>query len=165
MPRWPSPVYRIRVEFDAPMSFVYRWCTDYRPDDGARAGERYERRILRRTTREVVYEDLWWEKDGWRWRRYRISLRPPDRWHADSHGNIREARIDYHLTELPGQRTRLDFEMRRRPAPGRPGQPSKRTLERELRTLWGRFSAELARDYRRGHRSRRRSPRARGRSS
>ena len=143
---WPPPVYHISVEFDAPLSFVFRWCTDYRTDDARRSGARFERRILHRAPREVVYEDLWWLADGWRWRRYRITLRPPDRWHADSVGNERDASLDYHLTALPGDRTRLDIVTRRRPASGRPGQPSRRTYERDLRQLWTRLARELQKD-------------------
>lgn len=146
MSRWPPPRYRITVEFEAPLPFVFRWCTDYRTDDAKRAGETYDRRILRRTRHEVLYEDLWWAKDGWRWRRTRVRLRPPDRWHADSVGNIRDARIDYRLTQLPQERTRLTLEMRRRPAPGRGRQPSRRALESELRSLWGRYRRALERD-------------------
>ncbi len=154
---WPPPVYRISVEFEAPLPFVFRWCTDYRTDDARRAGETYERRILSRTPREVVYEDLWWLADGWRWRRYRVILRPPDRWHADSVGNIRDASLDYRLTALPGDRTQLELVARRRPATGRPGQPPRRAFERELRQLWAHFARELHRDFRRSRvRSRKR---------
>jgi len=154
MTAWPPPVYRLRQEFDAPRSFVFRWCTDYRPDDAARAGEEYERRILARSAREVVYEDLWSEKDGWRWRRYRVTLSPPDRWHAESVGNVREATIDYRLTELAGARTALDLELRRRPVSERFPQPPRRAMEAELRALWGNYAAALEKEFRRTRRRR-----------
>lgn len=159
MPRWPPPRYRIRVEFAAPLPFVFRWCTDYGPEDGALAGETYERRVLRRGHREILFEDLWWEKDGWRWRRTRVTLLPPDRWHADSTGNVRDARIGYRLTELPGRRTRLDLEMRRRPTSLHPKQPSRSVLEAELRELWAHYARALNRDFRRSAASRRRTRR------
>ena len=154
MAPWPPPIYRVRQEFDAPLGFVYRWCTDYRRDDAARAGEHYERRILARTAREVIYEDLWSEKDGWRWRRYRVALSPPARWHADSVGNVRDASIDYRLTELPDGRTALDLELRRRPVSERFPQPSRRAMEAELRSLWGNYAAALEKEFR-GRRRRR----------
>jgi hypothetical protein len=149
MTRWPPPVYEIQVEFRAPLSFVYGWCTDYRPGDDRLAGERWERRIISRSSRRVLYEDLWWSPDGWSWRRYDVSLRPPNRWVARSIGNVRDARIDYHLTTLPDGRTRLDLRMHRRPGPRQSRQPSKKVLEKELVRLWRNYSRALEADYRR----------------
>ena len=157
VPTWPPPVYRILVDFNAPLPYVFRWCTDYRSDDAVRARESYDRRILRRTRNEVLFEDLWWERDGWRWRRTQVRLHPPDRWHADSIGNIRDASIDYRLTELPEGRTRLELRMRRRPAVGRPGQPARGPFEKELRQLWSHFRRAMMRDYRRVRANTRRS--------
>lgn len=148
MPRWPAPEYRSRTEFRAPVPFVFRWCTDYRPGDDRLAGETYERRVISRTARRVVYEDLWWGHDGWRWRRNEVSLHPPNRWHARSIGNIRDADLDYRLTALPGERTRLDLRMRRRPGVRQPRQPAKRELEAELRRLWENYRRALESDYR-----------------
>ena len=156
MVRWPAPVYRIQVDLSAPLSFVYRWCTDYRSDDGRRAGEVYDRRILSRSPRRVVYEDLWWRPDGWRWRRYAVTLRPPDRWHADSIGNVRDACIDYRLVPRGPDRTRLYLRLRRRPGPRAPHQPSRRSGERDLRGLWRNLSRALAADYR--NHAKRRAP-------
>lgn len=156
MPRWPPPEYRFSTEFDAPRAFVYRWCTDYRPEDGTITGERYERRILRRTRSEVVFDDLWWERDGGRWRRYRVRLTPPGAWHADSTANFRTASIDYRLVALPGDRTRLHLRMRRRPTELFPAQPTPAAMHRELRRMWSRLGRQLERDYRASGRARRR---------
>jgi len=148
MPRWPPPEYRFECEFDAPRAFVFRWCTDYRPDDGRLAGERYDRRVLRRSRSEVVFEDLWWEQDGWRWRHNRVRLYPATRWHAESTANFRTASIDYRLVDLPGGRTRLVFRMRRRPTELYPEQPTAGAMRRELTQMWARYGRQLARDYR-----------------
>lgn len=145
---WPAPEYRLTVTLEAPLPFAFAWCTDYRADDATRAGERYERRILQRSRNRILYEDLWSQKDGWVWRRYDVRTRPPDRWHADSWGNQRDASLDYLLTPLSEDRTRLDLVMHRRPASGRSYQPSKRALEAELKVLWSNYARALARDYR-----------------
>ena len=42
--RWPGPRYEVRAKFHAPLDFVYRWCTDYTPDDGPFEEESYQRR-------------------------------------------------------------------------------------------------------------------------
>lgn len=154
MARWPPPVYRIRAELDAPLPFVLRWCTDYRPDDARRAGERYARRILVRQRRRIVFEDLWWEADGWRWRRYDVRIRPPDRWRADTVGNVRDGRIDYRLARIGPERTRLTLSMRRRPGVRSRRQPSRRELEGELTQLWANLGRALAAEYRRTRRRR-----------
>lgn len=159
MPSWPPPVYEITAEFRAPIGYVFRWCTDYRTDDARRDGERYERRILARSSRRVVFEDLWSERDGWRWRRYDVSLFPPRRWRADTVGNVRDATIDYRLYALPDGGTRLRLRMRRRPGPRLARQPPKAELEAELVRLWGRLGRSLESDYRRSTRRRGRARR------
>jgi hypothetical protein len=146
--RWPAPEYRIEMEFDVPRDFAFAWCTDYRPDDARRAGDRYERRIVERAPNRVVVEDLWWQREGWGWRRSHIALSPPGHWRADSYGSFRDARIDYRLTPLPGDRTRFVLTMRRRPSGGHPTQPTKKALESELVFMWTRFGRAMAKDYR-----------------
>lgn len=155
MERWPPPVYVTQVEIRAPRAFAYRWCTDFRANDAALIGESYERRVLERSKHRVVYEDLWWESAGWRWRRNIIALDPPNGWHAVSLGNVRTAEIDYRLEERGPDRTRFTLEMRRRPGLVDPRQPSKAELERELSQMWRDFGRALEADYRR---SRARTP-------
>jgi hypothetical protein len=151
--RWPPPRYRIQLDFRAPVDFVYHWCTDYRIDDAGRQGERYERRILSRSTRRVVFEDLWWEPDGWRWRRHDVRLFPPDHWRTSSIGNEREAQNDYHLIQLDDRSTRLKITIRRRPGMRQPLQVPKRVLERNLRKEWAGFARALEADFGRELRS------------
>ncbi len=148
MTSWPPPVYRYRGEFDVPLEFAFRWCTDYRPDDARRAGGRFDRRVLHRSRSEVLFEDLWWQRDGWRWRRTRVALRAPDAWHAESIGNYRDASIDYRPEPLGEARCRLEIVLRRRPRLGYGPQVPKSEFERELRTMWARFGRSMSRDYR-----------------
>lgn len=154
MARWPPPVYRAEAIFRAPLAFAYRWCTDFRPDDARLIGEKYERRILRRARRRVLFEDLWWEADGWRWRRSDVSLNPPDRWVAESLGNVREARLEYRLTALSDDRTRFELTMHRRPTARSPRQPPKAELEGELHEMWRDYGRALERAYRASRRER-----------
>jgi len=48
-------VYRYSVTFDAPINFVYEWCTDYREDDRKIMGANYRRIILEKNKRRVIY--------------------------------------------------------------------------------------------------------------
>jgi hypothetical protein len=148
MPTGRPKEYLFETEFDLPKEFVFRWCTDYSSQDGKLGGEGYDRRVLKRTKKEVVYEDLWWEKDGWRWRHTHVTLRPSRGWHADSTGNTRHGLIDYRLTALPGQRTRLNIRMRRTPTRLYPKQPSKAAFHKDLATMWRHFGKSMEREYR-----------------
>ncbi|HEV2317488.1 MAG TPA: SRPBCC family protein [Thermoplasmata archaeon] len=148
MTQWPAPEYRVRQEFDAPLDFVFRWCTDYSGKDAALEGEGYERRVLSRTSRRVIFEDLASDREGWIWRRYTVRLSPPYRWHAESVGNRRLVVVDYQLTALPGNRTRLEYTWRRKGLGAYRKNPSKRSGERDSSRGWQQFARALERDYR-----------------
>ena len=152
MPRSPSQRYELRVRFDAPLPFVYRWCTDYRADDPERENENYQRRILTRSKREVVFEDLATESGGWRWSRHTVSLTPPDRWHSDSIGNYREYSLDYTLRPLSGRRTELLLTARRRPALLGGPNPSAARFRLDAGRGWKQLRRSLERDYLRSRR-------------
>jgi hypothetical protein len=154
MRAWPPPVYDMEAEFDAPLPFVYRWCTDYSAQDGALSGDGYERRVIQRSKRRVVFEDLWWESDGWRWRRYDVTLLPPRGWRAESIGNVRDLESVYRLTELPDERTHLFLRVRRRPGPRSNGQPTKKAFENEVESMWKILGKNLEKDYRASRRRR-----------
>lgn len=145
---WPRPTYRVEAEFRAPVEFVYRWCTDYTADDAAYEGEAYERRILHRSRRAVVYEDLEDTPEGWSWSRHVVRLTPPDRWHSDSVGSHREIALDYRLMRLPGGRTRLVLTAHRSPCGVGGRNPPKAEWERSVGKIWMRFGRALERDYR-----------------
>jgi hypothetical protein len=150
---WPGPTYRVTATFGAPLEFVYRWCTDYTADDARHEGEQYERRILRRNSRQVVYEDLESSQDGWFWSRHVVQLTPPDRWHSDSVGSHRAYSLDYRLRRLPGDRTELTLTARRRPYGIGGKNPGKAKWERSVATSWKHFGRALERDYRKSRKA------------
>ncbi|MGI0156308.1 MAG: hypothetical protein ACREDE_09305, partial [Thermoplasmata archaeon] len=115
--RWPGPEYHVKAEFEAPLPFVFTWCTDFDPHDDRREKDHYTRKVIERTSRRVVYEDLVDSRRGWNWARHDVTLRPPDRWHSDSVGSHRSLTIDYVLTPIGADRTRLDLRWRRRRTP------------------------------------------------
>jgi hypothetical protein len=154
--KWPDPEYHVKAEFNAPLPYVFSWCTDFDPDDARREKDEYSRKIIQRTPRRVVYEDLVDSPEGWHWARHVVTLRPPNRWHSDSVGSHRTLAIDYVLTRLPGDRTRLDLRWRRRPTALATTPISKRVLERSTTEAWGNFARELEKDYRKRRPRRRR---------
>lgn len=159
-PPLPGPEYHVQVDFRAPLAYVFGWCTDYRPDDARLEHETYQRRIIERTERRVIFEDLEEVEDGWSWGRVSVDLRPPVDWHAERRGNRREVSVDYRLTELGPERTRLDFRLRRRTLVPEV-RLSKSARERHYTKMWSNFRAALEADYRgtKGSRARRTSRR------
>ena len=146
--QWPGPEYHVQAVFRAPLSYVFSWCTDYDPDDARREKDQYARRIIRRTHRQVVFEDLGDSGGGWSWARFTVELRPPDAWHSESVGSHRDLTLDYQLTPLAGDRTRLDLRWRRRRTALGKGRLSKRAIEQGTTAAWRHFAHELEKDYR-----------------
>ena len=142
--------YEIRQKFRAPLEYVFAWCTDYTTEDPRLEGERYQRQILARSRRRVVYEDLTDSPGGWMWSRQTVTLMPPDRWTAEANGNYRSWKLDYRLRALPGHRTELRLVGLRRATPLGAPNPARATLERELRLSWRRFARAAERAYRQG---------------
>lgn len=150
MPRGrSSSTYQVRAKFRAPLGFVFRWCTDYTPTDAKYEAEGYERRIVRRSAREVVYEDLESTKQGWSWSHHVVRLLPPNRWYSNSVGSHRSIRLDYRLTPLPGGSTQLTLTARRTPYGLGTKNPTKAEWERSVALAWKRFGRALERDFRR----------------
>jgi len=148
-----SRAYSIRTTFRAPLSFAFRWCTDYSEDDPRLEKERFQRRVLSRTSRHVVFEDLYDTPDGWSWTRYTVTRHPPNRWHADAVGSHRAWSLNYTLRELKDGRTELTLRGVRTPTPLGGENPSKAAMEGELRSLWRNLGAALEFDYRFSQRS------------
>jgi hypothetical protein len=153
---WPGPEYVIRQVFRAPVDFVYRWCTDFTPDDARLEGESYARKILHRDPRRVLYEDLEDGRDGWFWARYDVRLLGDGRWEMVSWGNRRLSRASYRLRPGPSGTSSLELRLRRRPSLVPSAKVSRRAREAILSAAWKRFARALERDYRE---SRRRRPR------
>ena len=147
-PTWGGP-YQIDGSFRVPLDFAFAWCTDYTPDDAKLEGESYQRKIIERSRRRVVFEDLEETKDGWVWGQDVVTLLPPDRWHMDGVGNRRDVTADYKLTKLPDGRTRLHLQWRRRPNVPAAKELTKAQREADALRAWKRFAVAMERDYRR----------------
>lgn len=152
-PPLASAVYEIRTKFRAPVPYVFRWCTDYTPDDASLEKDEYARKIVKRGRRAVVYEDLYEGPDGWMWSHQEVTLHPPDRWHAESTGSHRHWSLDYTLRPLPDGGTELTLRGVRRPTALGARNPPKARMNKELRQAWANFGRALERDYRKERRA------------
>ncbi len=147
-PATTSVVYEIREVFRVPLDFAYRWCTDFRPDDGERSKEGNARQILRKGRRTVVYEDLYPSDHGWMWSRQTVTLRPPDRWTAVADGNYRRWKLVYTLRPLSEGRTEFSLRGERRPVHLGTRNPSRRSMHAEFHRMWGNFGRAMEADFR-----------------
>ncbi len=146
----PGPdVYAIRTVFRVPLGYAFRWCTDYSPEDGRLSKEGNRRRIVRRSRRQIVYEDLTDTSHGWSWSRQTVTLHPPDRWTAVARGNYRNWQLAYELRSLGTDRTELRMRGVRRPVLLGRRNPSQRLLRAELLRMWRHFGRAMEADYRR----------------
>ena len=150
-----GPEYHASVSFRAPLDFVFAWCTDYTPEDAGLENEKYERKVIERTPRRVIFEDLEATDSGWVWSRDVVSLRPPNRWSTDGVGNRRDYHADYVLSRLPDGRTRLDLRWKRSPKVADETKLTKAEREASSTQAWKLFAAALERDYKRTRPSRR----------
>ena len=148
--KWPE--YRVRVTFRAPLDFAFAWCTDYTPKDAALEGESYRRKVVERSGRRIVFEDLEEVKDGWVWSRDTVTLRPPNRWHMEGVGNRRDVTADYLLTTLTDGRTQLELRWRRHSNVPVAKPLTKAQREAGMLASWTRFARAMERDYRRSRR-------------
>ena len=158
MSRWPPPLYELRQTFHAPLPYVFRWLTDYSSDDPDLEQGSYQRKVIENRRGHAVLEDLTSTPTGWEWYRSVVTIRPPDRWHAELRGNVPDWSLDYRLTPLAPDRTLLTIQWRIRKNRSFPYHtiPPKAVTQRMMRGLWKNFANALDREYRRERRVRRR---------
>jgi len=133
---------------NAPLRFVYNWCTDFREDDNKITGSKTRRIILQKTKQRVVYISAYRSSGGSRYGVNIVTLHPPNGWHLDYAGEEADEIGDYRLTRLDPVRTRLDMTFKEkykiRDAPTRK-EDMKQTSE-----MWDRYVAALERGYAHG---------------
>lgn len=149
MVTWPPPLYEIRVNFRAPLPYVFQWLTDYSSQDPALEKGKYQRKVIERSRRRAVLEDLTDTKQGWEWYRTVVSLHPPDRWHAELRGNVPDWSLDYRLKAIDADRTLLTirWHIRQRAGVRGPTHMLKAATERMMNRLWKNFASSLEREY------------------
>lgn len=136
--------YKVSKTFNAPIDFVFEWCTDFREDDNKMTGSKTTRQFLERTKRRIVwivnYKEKGEAKEGLR----AVWLKPPDSWHLDTCGDGKELG-DYKLTSN-GKKTRLDMVFQVT-YDNRDEVEKKRKWQKETRELWDIFGRYLEKDY------------------
>ena len=129
-------VTRVSKTINAPLRYVYEWCTDFREDDPQITGSKSQRKILEKTKKRVVYAQIYTGLDGAQKVTVDIvTLSPPSSWHLDYFGEEDDETGEYRLRALGKDRTRLDMvfrekwkKIRKGPHAGGTGKPNQRSL-------------------------------------
>ena len=139
-------VYRISKILNAPLRFVYNWCTDFREDDYKMTGSKPRRTFLERSKKLVIYAIRYPSNGTTKHAVNIVTLHPPRAWHLDSYGQEDNEFGDYHLTELGARRTRLDMVFREEWKIAKI--PPKAEYLKDINRIWDKYVAALERDYR-----------------
>lgn len=151
MSAWSKRVFEVRAKFAAPPNFVYSWLTDFSTEDPAITGDPYQRKIIEKSARQVVFEDLFESAQGWTWLRNTVLLIPPSRWRMTAIGNSLDARATYRLVSRGNTSTELIMRWRLRSGVLRSAVPAKSAIEAAMRDVWATYGRALEKDYARAH--------------
>ncbi len=101
---------RISKVVNAPLRYVYDWCTDFRSDDGKFSRSKPSWRVVRVSPRQLVRIGVVGNgaKDP-RMVVELVRLGPPNAWHKNQIGGPDIDDIDYKLTALSPKRTRISI--------------------------------------------------------
>ena len=138
-------VYRVTKTINAPLKFVYDWCTDYREDDNQITGSKAQFKILQKTNRRVIYLRTY-ERDGGTMIGVKmVTLRPPRAWYLDQVGEDEDAIGIYKLTQVGSDRTRLDMTFKEKYKIS--DAPTKEEDRKVADQMWDKYVAALEKDY------------------
>lgn len=140
--------YRISKTINAPLDFVYEWCTDFRDDDSLLTGSKTKRHVLEKTKERAVTIADYTMKGKRYWHVSVVALNPPRGWHLETAGDPFEREIgDYKLTPLGRTKTRLDmaFKVFYTNVPYKI--MSKKEWEDDSDKFWDKLIVALDRDY------------------
>ena len=140
-----SHTIRVSKTINAPLRFVYDWCTDFKEDDRKIIGSRRKRIILQKTKRRVVYVYIYRRGGKIGSAVNIVTLQPPKAWHLDSPGQDCDEIADYRLSSLGPNKTRLNMTFKERYKIR--GASASEEDAKDLNEAWDKYVAALERDY------------------
>jgi len=137
--------YTVKKIVNAPLRYVYEWCTDYREDDNEITGSKARFKILQKTTRRVIYLRTT-ERHGKIVTAVKIvMLRPPKGWYLDLVGEDEDAVGVYKLSRAGLRKTKLDMTFTEKYKIDEA--PSKEADKHETDQMWDKYVAAMEKDY------------------
>ena len=141
-------VIKVSKAVNAPLPYVYSWCTDFRSDDPKITGSTSERIVLQKTRKRVIYTQIYTGADGKRKVGLSIvTLRPPRSWHLDFFGEEDDETGEYRLKSLGKDKTRLDMVFREKWKKAMVKVPSVEEQVKNTDRVWDKYIAALEKEY------------------
>jgi DUF971 family protein len=137
--------YRVTRTINAPIKFVYNWCTDYREDDNELTGSKAQFKILQKTSHRVIYLRTIQREGKTSIAVKIVTLRPPKAWFLDQVGDDEDATGVYTLTWLGPKRTRLDMKFTENYKIT--DAPTREQDKKQTDQMWDKYLTELEKDY------------------
>lgn len=109
MARPVNQKYKLSIDFNAPVDYVFAWCTDFREDDNKYTGSKTTRKILEKSPQRVIWRVRYADGKAFAEGVRAVWLHPPKSWRLDTCGDGREVG-EYKLTPLNKSKTRLDMK-------------------------------------------------------
>ena len=142
-----TKIHRLCVSrvINAPIRFVYAWCTDYRESDPKITGSKSKRKILIKTKSRTVYLVTYRNHGQAMTGVNVVTFYPPKAWHLDFVGDEDDETGDYVLTPHGRNKTRLDmaftewYKIR--------NSPSRMQDVENVNEIWDKYVTALERDY------------------
>jgi hypothetical protein len=101
---------RVSKTINAPLRYVYGWCTDFDEDDPKITGSKSQRRVVEKTKKRVVYVQIYQGADGKEKVAVSyVTLKPPNAWDLEQFGEEDYETGTYRLKSLGKNKTRLDM--------------------------------------------------------
>ena len=130
---------------NAPLPFVYAWCTDFREDDYKISGQNRRIAIFERTANRFIMSIRDKRNSKVVTAARIVTFNPPNSWHLDWIGDENDERGDYRLTRLGAHKTRLNATFKVKPKAS--DAPRKSEMQKNVNAAWNRYASALEKDY------------------
>src|SRR5208282_2280143 len=138
-------VISVSKVINAPLSFVYDWCTDDSPDDTKLTRSSARRIILNKTPRQAIYLETFQRNGKSMCAVNIVSLRRPTRWHLDYIGQDADEIGEYRLTKQGHKKTKLD--MRFKVKYKIHGAPTRSEDTKQTSIVWDKYVSALEKEF------------------
>jgi hypothetical protein len=137
---------RVTKTINAPIKYVFDWCTDYSEADPQLTGSKRQRIIIDKNNKRAVYISLSNEDGQTHVSVYVVKLRPSRSWHLDMYNPSRNETAEYTLKALSKDKTQLKIVFKNSWKKSDDAESDQEQSTR-LNKIWDMYVAALERDY------------------